>query len=404
MQSKNRVILCCPGERRSRYQASALFESGMLATWFRGVDKDKYKLIHRFLKTKHNYSKVNSNLIFDSFFSELLFKLTSRSSFLFLFRRLIHKFRNDRFNKRVAKRLKNCVLDYKYIYSYSSGCGETSGFLRYLDKKSSEVYIVEHCSSPKSYEHEILVREMKLWGVDSLKLDNESFLISDEEYEISVTDLHIVGSDFVRDRLIDLGVSYDKILKIKKPCLIEPQLNPLRKSYKSNDILKILIIGEVSLLKGSAHLLSIVDKFKGLCNFYFAGKVSLPSKLIPNASNVFLLGHVSRDKLTLLSREIHIGMHVSLTEDNPMAVIETLSLGIPCIVGPASSESIIEGHNGKVLDSISGYKIEQVLSKLISEPGLITEMSNNLRGKRDFYISETEYKKNFLNIFRDNIV
>lgn len=101
------------------------------------------------------------------------------------------------------------------------------------------------------------------------------------------------------------------------------------------------------------------------------------NKLFPN--NVFILEEMPKDKLFKLISKCDCLIHPSFSEGMPSVVLESLAIGIPCLVSdiPAHHGLIEEGFNGYSFDPYSVESITLKIRFLLLNNDLLSKMRDN---------------------------
>ena len=120
-------------------------------------------------------------------------------------------------------------------------------------------------------------------------------------------------------------------------------------------------------------------------------------------NNVILHGYKNKDGIEKILLNTAIGINTSYTESFGLAVLETMSYGIPCI-----AFSTAEGLKEIIKNDINGYLIEKrnfeemagKALELIKNKEKRLELSKNAQGTTKAYTQE-EIKKSWLNILKE---
>ncbi len=160
-----------------------------------------------------------------------------------------------------------------------------------------------------------------------------------------------VPSDWMRSRLIDRGMSKEKLRVVPSPIdlmLFRPAMNKAEYSYLVDKLELtyrplIAYIGRVAREKGLEDLVAL-SRRRSDVNWLAIGygDLSLLNK------SIITIGKVGRDQLAKMIRSIDVLFFPSINETQGMAALEALASGIPIVVPESSalSEILVEGVNG----------------------------------------------------------
>jgi len=360
------VVVACPGERRAKLQSISLYNKSMLNAYITGISP--FGLIYDLKLKYNNIANVKNDVphikVINCTFSELMYRASTRLKFLRFIAPYLHRFRNYCFGLCVIRYFRKNHSDISVLHVYSSNTGETAHFIKEIKKIKPELRIVlEHSCAPIEFEEEKFSDELEYFGYLSKNIYSQrDYLKVIARQELKYADMHIVGSDFISDILIKNGITKDKIFKLSKP--LKEGLVNYQHSYdfNLNKCVRVLIIGKVSVLKGSIRLIEAAKILGNTYEFRFAGEYILDQEVVEFEqtklpSNCTFLGNIDKQKLSLEISKCAFGVHASLTEDDPNSVIEFLELGVPVIVSDASKERVINGINGFYISDLTPSNI-----------------------------------------------
>ena len=182
-------------------------------------------------------------------------------------------------------------------------------------------------------------------------------------------DFFIVPSDFIKNKLLSIGISASKVV-IKRYSIEIPD----RSSYLiRKDLLNYFIfVGRLSEEKGITQL---VDAFKLLdpIKLIVLGDGPLKEELIiklknENINNVQLMGYIKGEQKQLfISKSLALIIPSIWFEIGPLTAVESLSLGVPIIVNNvgATKEFLINNYNGFLYEADKADSLRNVILKLI---------------------------------------
>lgn len=246
-------------------------------------------------------------------------------------------------------------------------------------KRQQKICVLEQTILPFILERRLLMQEQVRWPGWELNppaLNNPSILDQREVAEWNLADVIVMGSDFVRDGLVELGVPKNKLKVI--PYGVDSQFNqaPITKALPSSDesrCLKVLFAGQVGLRKGVPDLLEAITNFdpSQIC-VRLAGSISLrKEKLQKYSSYAEFLGIVPRLQMHSLFQWADIFVLPSIVEGSATVIYEAIMAGCPVITTPNAGSLVQDGINGFIVPIRRPDKIAGALSRYIDEPSLL---------------------------------
>lgn len=213
--------------------------------------------------------------------------------------------------------------------------------------------MLEQTLLPIRLEFELLAFEEKRWpGWSRASLaDVPSALAEREEAEWRLADRIAVGSNFVREGLVRLGVPQSKIVVI--PYGVDPTQFPVTSAKKASDgsALKVLFVGQVGLRKGVPDLLAAVTRIPaGAIDVRIAGPITIkPTHLQGLPFNVLLLGSVPRSEVIRLFAWADVLVLPSIAEGSATVTYEALMSGCPVITTPNAGSIVRDNVDGFIV-------------------------------------------------------
>lgn len=276
------------------------------------------------------------------------------------------------------------------IYGFNS----TSLELFQYAKQQGLRCILDQTQAERSFVHQILEEEEKLWQGWSLSPftvnDGDLELLKREQGEQDLADKIICGSNFVKDSLIARGVDANKISvlplgRLKDENLLQHQA--VNESIQQKDGLKILFAGSVGLRKGIPYLLEALRQIKGKIPFTckIAGNIEIKPERVKEYSDVCeFLGRVSRTQIKDLYHWADVFILPSICEGSAMVTYEAMSFGLPIISTPNSGSIVRDGIDGFIVPI---RNVEAIADKIITAYNI----GNNLEKKVNIhnYLQDT---------------
>ena len=368
-----KIIVAHPGQQHSYKVASALKSNGLLFKYITAIydqpDNVAMRLAHKIVRgndsnkigKRFNPDLRNDEVItFYTFFSLVVivlsrFKFTKKFSF-WLDRRIA-----DAFGIKVAKYAIRNKVDAVVCFSMN----EVTCF-KYLKKKAPNIRrIVDYANTP--VEHMVSIYEKDTCS-ELIKKEVPLFWNKAEAIKqkagINNTEIFIAPSSFVAKGLIECGVSERKISII--PYGTNFDVIP-KKKISDNKVIRFIYVGQVTFRKGVHHLLEAFVMINSRnISLDIVGEILPNSKIYlqyKDLNNVKFWGNVSHEKVRELMLEADVFLFPSLADSFSLAVLESMSCGLPVICSKftGASDLIEQGNCGEIVDP---FEIEEFAEKI----------------------------------------
>ncbi len=159
-----------------------------------------------------------------------------------------------------------------------------------------------------------------------------------------------------------------------------------------SDPLRLLTVARLNAAKGHIYCLRAIAKLRadGIdIHYQIAGEGAARSDIETEIrklgldDRVKLMGSVSEQTVLSLLRETHVVMltSIGLGEAAPVAVMEAMACGVPCIVSVigGTPDMIDTGRNGILVPQKDVEAIANAMRRMATEPGLLDAMSLQAR-------------------------
>lgn len=220
--------------------------------------------------------------------------------------------------------------------------------------------------------------------------------------ELSMADVIIVASSYIKKTLVDYGYEEDKIKIIPYGY---PKITPKEQKEKySSEKLKLLFAGNISQLKGLSYLFKSLEGLEDKVELTLVGSKinSLSTEMNAALARHNYLGPLSHE---LLLKEMHkadILVFPSLCDGYGMVVTEAMSQGTPVIASKNSCgpDFIKHGINGWLVPIQNSEAIRKIIVEILSEPASLKQIGENAladAAQRPWSVYEkevTDYIKN----------
>lgn len=214
--------------------------------------------------------------------------------------------------------------------------------------------------------------------------------------EIELADKILVGSSFVRDSFVVEGVSPKKLVIIPygaDTTLFEPL--PLRHNLQSEDVFRLLFVGQIGQRKGISYLLEAYDRFKDAnTSLTLVGSLQGSQDIYAPWKQSFThIPHLPRQSLPDIYRQADVFVFPTLVEGLGIVVIEAMASGLPVITTPNGPGDIVrDGIDGFVVPVRDVDAILRRLCELRDDPELRRRMGQNAR-QRALSFTWAAYRK-----------
>ena len=193
--------------------------------------------------------------------------------------------------------------------------------------------------------------------------------------ECDLADRIVVNSEWSREALLSEGIAAEKIRVV--PVAFESQPHSFNRTYPAvfnlERPLRVLFLGQINLRKGVAQLSEAIRLLSGEpIEFWFVGPLQMD--LPPN---VKWFGVASRSDVSRYYRDADVFILPTLSDGFGLTQLEAQSWKLPVIASRFCGNVVRDGHNGLILEEVSGPAIADALRQL--SPEKLQAMSENSR-------------------------
>jgi len=208
------------------------------------------------------------------------------------------------------------------------------------------------------------------WSNTLSGLKDSEAKLNRKDTELLLADQIIVASSFTAQTLIDFP---EKLSKIKVIPYGFPETTTSKKyDYDGNRPLKLLFVGNLSLLKGIANVLEAVENFKEhICLTIVGRKTTDDCKpLNEGLKKHHWIPSLNHASILELMRNSDVLIFPSLSEGFGLVITEAMSQGTPVITtnSTGGKDFIINNKNGWIVETDSTNSIVSVISELLNTP------------------------------------
>tara|TARA_R110001592_G_scaffold363109_2_gene680468 strand:- start:163758 stop:164972 length:1215 start_codon:yes stop_codon:yes gene_type:complete len=220
--------------------------------------------------------------------------------------------------------------------------------------------------------------------------------------EWQFTDHVICGSQFVKDSIVELGYSAEKVEVIPYGVPLLMQKNPC-KEYDGKRKLRILFVGTVCLRKGIQYLLEIAESLQATCEIKICGKSSLNREIHERyGAFVDFVGHIPRTEISSYYEWADVFVLPTLFEGSATVCYEAIQYKIPIITTVNSGVFLNDGEGVQLIEMGSSSSLKKAIENYVEHPELVKEHSQILE-KHMFYASTEAYMQRIEAFFKDKV-
>jgi glycosyltransferase involved in cell wall biosynthesis len=280
-----------------------------------------------------------------------------------------HALSNAKFGELVAN-LDLRKYDAVYVFN-----GAGLEIARIAKEKGLKV-ILDQTAAPVREEERLLREEREKWkGWEEEPRDQTSWelLAEREEAEWELADLIVCGSDYVRNCLIDAGVSASRI-RVVPPGV--PQLNNVACGSAARDRkFIVLFAGTLCLRKGVPYLAEVATHMAREVNFRAVGTNGLsPHGLEQLTRHVTYGGTIPRSQMIQVYQQADVFILPSLSEGSANVCYEAMAAGLPVITTPNAGSVVRDGVEGFIVPIRCSESLSQAIEAIIGNSELLESM------------------------------
>jgi len=276
-------------------------------------------------------------------------------------------------------------------------------------KREGRKCVLEQTILPRVLESALLASEQQRWPQwQKCETDWTAPVAMDgrEEAEWALADAIVAGSDFVREGLVALGVAPDKVHVIPygvDPARFSPSSRHRDARHKDRP-LRVLVVGEAGLRKGTPDLLHAFSTFRpGTVQARCVGEIALrEDKLQPFLPWATFLGPVPRPQMPALFRWADVFVLPSIVEGSATVTYEAMMSGCAVITTPNAGSVVRHGVEGFIVPAGAPERLAEALRRYLDEPGLLADHRTQARGACE-KIGLTRYRSGLAQLVRETV-
>ena len=407
-----KIIVAHPGKQHSFRLATALEKAGVLqlyvTTLYKKSDSLLFKILNLFLSNDNKKradgrqckdipeSRIESYCSFLGLLELVLLRLDKSTN---LYRKL-HSVTVDRFGKKVAKLAIKEKAD--VVVCYDSNAITT---FKYLKEHAPQIVKVLDVSiASRHYMKNIFETEVNASGNEDLRVENlylwEKGKIEKLVREFRDSDYFLAASDFVKDSILDLGISADRVLKVPYGANVESSIE--RQILPEDSPINFMFAGQVIYRKGITYVFEAANQLNhSKAHLDVVGLYNPDSWFIKHyqgIDNIKIHGGVTFDRMKSLYEQANVFVLPSFAEGMAQVGIEAMACGLPiiCTYNSGLSDLVEDGVNGFVVKEGDLEDLKNKMQWFIDNPSAIKTMGEAARNKAKAY-SWDSYDNNVVN-------
>jgi glycosyltransferase involved in cell wall biosynthesis len=283
---------------------------------------------------------------------------------------------NVRFGRQVAELAAKTSVDAIWGFDTSS----LSAF-RGVKDRGVRCILDQTVGHPRVWNR-ILTEERSLVGpdFDPYPLPYPEADLRRVERELDLADGIACGSTFVRDTLVESGVSAEKTCVI--PYGVPEETFAPRETPAERNGLRLLFVGHFGLRKGAWYLLEAMRRLADRrdVTLTIVGKQTVPDRfLAPFGDRIRRIAHVPRNQVHQVYQDADVFILPSLFEGSAISIFEALASGLPVITTPNAGSVVRDCLDGFVVPIRDADALAERIGRLADDRQLRADMALNAR-------------------------
>ncbi len=234
--------------------------------------------------------------------------------------------------------------------------------------------VIERGSTHPYFQDRILREECEKFNVAIERAHPQ--IIEKGLQEIEEADAVIIPSDFVRRSFAEMGTDMEKLHVV--PYGVD--LQSFSPGNKTDEVFRVLFIGNVGIQKGVHYLLEAWKQLKlKKAELRLVGRIEHDMEPIL-ARYKGLFSHKAYVPHEHIQREFHhasVFVLPSLQEGSALVTYEAMACGVPSIVSENTGSVLRDGRDGFIIPIRDVEALKEKLSFLYDNPGMAKEMGRS---------------------------
>ncbi len=201
----------------------------------------------------------------------------------------------------------------------------------------------------------------------------------------------VVNSSWSLRTLIDAGIRRKQIqvipLAFDRPAEATSFKRVYPAAFTSERKLRVLFLGQINFRKGAVQLFNAVKRMSGEpVEFWFVGplQVDIPHEI---KDKIKWFGVAPRGETARYYRDADVFILPTFSDGFGLTQLEAQSWKLPVIASQYCGDVVIDGTNGRILETVSGTAIADALFELLRSPETLRTMSENSRVDERFSLT-----------------
>ncbi len=275
-----------------------------------------------------------------------------------------------------------------------------------FNKKTKLIKFIKHCDSKVivSTRHEISQYLSKFKRKDVVAIAQEHRYHNNDKKYIKVLKHKYKNINYIFALTESLKKFYEEILINNKKINIVtiPNMVEISKKESKLNTNNVISIGRLHPDKRVNELVNIISKTKNVEKFYIIGDGSELNniKQLVNkkglTSKVVILGYRNKLEIEKYLLNSSIFLMASITEGLPMVLLESMSIGIPCIaydIECGVKDIIDNKENGFIIENRNEKEFVNLIDELLADKEKLKKIGHNAKMKSLLFSKEQVTKK-----------
>jgi glycosyltransferase involved in cell wall biosynthesis len=270
------------------------------------------------------------------------------------------------------------------------GANAIVGFVRNIDpglcaaaKKRSVITVVDQMIAPATIQLAEARRQAEQWPnwANSSHIENADLVLDIERRTWALADHITCPSDYVREGLLQQGISPDRVSVIPYPIDSAGFRFIDRRGRDGPPVVGFL--GAVGMRKGAPAFIEVASRFgPRKARFVMVGPVQLDARILAGRKGpVELTGAVPRSQVFSWLERFDVFLFPSTCEGSAGAAMEAMATGLPIITTPNSGTIARDGIEGFICAPHDIPCLARFLDRLTKDPDLRVRMGTAARDR-----------------------
>lgn len=248
---------------------------------------------------------------------------------------------------------------------------DTSSWIVFEKWKNKSFLILDLSIAVPQYKRHLAAQSNMSSTIQDKLTQGDTVFYDIYEQELSLADLILCGSQFVKQSCLSLGVDSNKLVVVPYGTDLTKFVgnSPNQKSDKEK--IKIVFIGSVGYRKGADI---VFEAWKKIVNIYtnvelhFYGQVEIET--FENLDRIYFHGFITQDYLIAELQGADISILPTFFEGSSLAIYQSMAMGLAVITTPNAGSIVDHKINGLLINYGSVNELVNALELLIKDKAL----------------------------------